>query len=53
MIQIYNSYERVAVGRTHEISSGQPSKVGTFEEGSYMDISFLQLPSHIINDNKI
>ena len=28
--------------QSEPIGTGQPSKVGIFEEGSYMDISFLQ-----------
>ena len=32
----------------HAISSGEAPKGGKFAEGSYMDISFLRLPYHIL-----
>ena len=32
----------------HAISSGEAPKGGKFAEGSYMDISLLRLPSHIL-----
>ena len=36
----------------HEISSVEAPKGGKFEEDSCIDISFLQLPSHIYLDSK-
>ena len=40
----YSNLSQVA----HEISSGEASKGGKFEEGLYMDILFLQLLSHVL-----